>query len=95
MSSIKYRILHIPTGEWVCHKDILDRPKALEFRFKWLAKYFLRRHISDTTYLAAGENGYMTSFLREEFEVVATNSDLLFGNRSNVPAVSRAAKKVA
>ena len=90
---ITYRILHIPSGEFVCTPPnySYSTPVPVAFPLKLFAFFFLYFGLRRQTYLKAGQDGYITSFSREEFCIVAVNNNLIFQNQNQVPAISRKA----
>jgi hypothetical protein len=75
---LKYRILHIPTGVWMTTGN--DYCEPLEFRFKWFADRFLNHMVSPDLPTYIESRGTLFKFSKEEFCVVAVNTDVAFNS---------------
>lgn len=87
---IRYRILHIPSGEWVRSKTPMGNAGAPKsYMFKWFANYMLNRMLRDTTYLknktTRDSSSSLVPYVREEFCVVAVNESVYIGDDTPLP----------
>ena len=72
--SLVYRILHIPTGEWLNH-EFTEMPLIFEYEFT--AKLYMYFHFRKNTYVFFKDKDALLPITEAEFEIVAVREDIM------------------
>ena len=77
--SLVYRILHIPTGEWLTYEA---SEKPLIFEYAFTAKLYMYFHFRKITYIFFKDKKALLPITKAELEIVAVREDIMINEET-------------